>query len=168
MQLTFKLTEADLRAGYWEHRNLHPIRKWLFLIFPFFMSSCSVVGIYNSVINSQEYAIAGWAPVLAIGLIWIFGYWVLPRKTARRIFLTNPSMSAVQQMKIDEDGVQITSINFHSQMGWKTFAAWHEGRDYFSLYFSKLQYVVIPKRVMSQDEISEMSAIFSKHIPTRR
>lgn len=82
MQITYTITERDLREALTVHRDRTFFRKWLFRVFPLLSFLFCAYGVMQSVMHPGEEKLATYVPLLGVGIIWAIGLCALYRQQA--------------------------------------------------------------------------------------
>ncbi len=69
-----------------------------------------------------------------------------------------------KEMELDEEKVMHVSEGSYEVFSWETFVRANETEDYFFIFISSRQAVIIPKNQISQAEVEELRSLFDKHI----
>ena len=96
--------------------------------------------------------------VIAVGIFFLFLYWLQPKLAARRMILRSV------EWRLSNEGVHVQSEVASSDLSWKAFIKFREGRKVFLLYVQKGQGQFIPKRILSEAQLIDLRDILSAHI----
>jgi hypothetical protein len=89
-------------------------------------------------------------------LMWVGLLWGLPRWNASRQFLKQPGAQGERSVLLDGSGVHWHWNGGSSDIAWKNYVRWLEGKKQFLLYTSPACFNIIPKRGLTPDEIIEL------------
>lgn len=92
----------------------------------------------------------GWV-VLVFGAIWWFVFrWLLKRSLSQ-----NPQLREPRKVTIDPNGLQVEATSFSTDYQWGDFVEKVETSDVFLLFTSKLSALILPKRVLTPEQLVE-------------
>lgn len=96
--------------------------------------------------------------LVSIGLIaLVFGaiWWFLFRWLLKRSLSQNPQLREPRKMTIEQSGLQVEATSFSTDYQWEAFVEKVETSDVFLLFTSKLSALIIPKRVLTPEQLAE-------------
>jgi hypothetical protein len=155
MQISYTLTERDLREGFTVHRDRTSFTKWLFRVFPAVTFLFCAYGVVQSVIHPGEQKLATYVPVLGIGILWAILVWGGPRYTANKQFQCNKVMQLPRTLGWDDTGLHSACEVSSGDTAWNGLLDWREGESVFLLYYSPESFFVVPKRALTSEEVAE-------------
>jgi len=155
MQISYTLTERDLREALTVHRDRTAFRKWLFRVFPLVSFLFCAFGVMQSVMHPGEEKLATYVPVLGVGIIWAIGLWGGPRYTANKQFEGNKVMQLPLTLGWDDAGLHSTCEVSSGDTAWNALFDWREGESVFLLYYSPASFFVVPKRALTSEGLAE-------------
>lgn len=126
---------------------------WLFLV------------IFTAGLNGREIMhgsmsdrIAVLVPLIVAAMIFVALSWFAPVLRARKMILRDVVWT------FGEDRVeQITDVS-QAQLKWTAFLKYRETSKLFLLYIQKSQAQFIPKRVLSEEQMTELRVLLSAHV----
>lgn len=89
---------------------------------------------------------------------------LLIRRAQKKMYRRTANLHGRRTMATDETGVSFSGPAFSSRLEWSFFPRFVEDEKAFLLYQSDQVFNVIPKRSLSQNEISELKEAFTRHI----
>ena len=95
---------------------------------------------------------------------WIVLLRVSPWLGARTQFRKQPSAQVPKTLSLDGSGVQWRWDGGSADIDWKNFTKWQESKTHFLLYTSPIIFNLIPKRVLTEDQVSEVRLLLSQNI----
>ena len=157
MQVTYQLTQKDLREALTAHRNpsasifLRPVSYLLLL--GFFSGLCVLLAHFNSARFSTDLRL------LEFGSLWAAILWALPWVSARQQFFRTPSFSAPKAMSCNPDGILWDWDGGSTEVEWKSFIRLHETKRLLLLYTSPSFFQLVPKRAFNSEELANFRAL---------
>jgi len=132
-------------------------------------------------------ALPYWGLLTGLGALWVTLWWgfhwdwfmVLPlgfavaalsqpllfKRSARTAYRKNRSFHGPRSAAVDEQGMSFEGADFSSQLKWPFFLKFAEDEKSFVMYQSNQMFFFIPKRQLSQQEISTIREALIQHIP---
>ena len=88
------------------------------------------------------------------------------RKRIRKFYSekANSEFLLPKEIVIDNDGIIDRNEHSESKSSWRAFIKKVETREYFYLYSNGIQGLIIPKRHLTQEEITEIKLLLSKNL----
>jgi len=159
MEIRFKLTEEDglnaLRAS--------SMPSWMMFLFLLLLALLFLVGVF---LIDHDLALAGWIWLAVSAGIGIAVYEV-PRVRIRRSLTSNPSSQGEIVYVFDDSGSVVTFPTGESRLNWNAYTKYKETGTTFLLFFDRHRYALIPKRVMSAEQIGEFRRLLRANITSR-
>jgi hypothetical protein len=84
--------------------------------------------------------------------------------SARSQFAKNPVLREPRRVEFSDAGVKTDSGIASSQVSWKAFLRYVESIDTFLLYTSPACFVIVPKRVLQTEQVSELRRLLQTHV----
>ncbi len=167
MNITGQLTWQD----YLQAQFLHARRVWwgqLLVV----IAVLSLIGGYASAmvpdIAAQGRGVIGyylWLPILIVAAILFYYYVQLPRRI-RRIYEQQREMSSPFDHAITASGLATSNQYGHLDRPWEDFRKWKENKDLLLLYLSDVQFVLIPKRFCTAEQLEALRTYLrGNHVP---
>jgi hypothetical protein len=104
-------------------------------------------------------------PLFGLTLLWVGVLLGLPRWSARRQFLKQPGAQGQRTVSIDDSGFHWRWNGGSSDIAWENYVRVLEGKKQFLLYTSPACFNIIPKRVLTAEELLELRALLKQNIP---
>lgn len=167
MKITGQLTLQD----YLHAQSLHARRVWWVQLLVV-LAALPLIGGYVSVmvpdIAAHGWVNLGyylWLPVVIVLALLLYYFVALPRRV-RRLFEQQKALSAPFEHEITPDGLVSSNQYGRSTRPWAHFLKWKESRDILLLYVSDLQFVLIPKRFCTAEQLEALRAqLAQNHVP---
>jgi YcxB-like protein len=106
-------------------------------------------------------------PALPVIAIWLAILFFLPRWNAGRQFDKQPGAHGIKTVLFDDTGVHFRWDGGSSDLGWKHYVRWLEGKNQILLYPSPILFNVISKRGVSPERLAEIRLLLAEHISTK-
>jgi hypothetical protein len=104
-------------------------------------------------------------PLVVLFVAWfVFFLRVAPWWKARNQFRKQPSAHGQITMVLDEAGVHLRWDGSTSDLAWKNYIRWVEGKNQFLLYQSPALFNMVPKRALTPEQIVEFRVMLAEHI----
>jgi hypothetical protein len=137
-----------------------PAPPWSMFLFILLLALLFLVGIY---LVGHDYAVVGWA-WLALSVALGIAVYEVPRVQARRAIATNPSVQGEIVWTLDDTGTAATFPTGRSWMEWRAYTKYKETDYVFLLFYTSGRSAVIPKRVMSPEQVQELRSLLRAQI----
>jgi hypothetical protein len=164
MQIEYEISEQDFLEAQKLAIKKHPSRttRLIFRILPFW-------GLFL-------FLGVAW-PVFQRGFTWNTGM-ILPssfavlalaspllmQRARRNMYRKTLSLHGQRSVTVDQTGLKFSGSGYSSELEWEFFPKWAEDDKTFVLYQSNRTFNVIPKRALSQQEISGLREAFTRNI----
>jgi hypothetical protein len=162
VQISYQLTAADYRYGYYAFRNRSFFSRW--------MHRFSYVALFFCFATATLLAVTPRAktdttvPLYLLSLFWAYILWYPPYAMGSRMIKSNPSARALRTVDITDDGVHSHTELSDAHTDWKTFVGWTENDKVFAVHYSAITFAPIPKRAMTEAQQQEFRSLLQKHI----
>jgi hypothetical protein len=93
-----------------------------------------------------------------------FVQWMAPGHLAR-VIVSSPSMRGTRTIEVDERSLRFTHPTFQLELFWSYFIAYRETHDVFLLLQSEAAAQVLPKRAMTEGDISDLRNLLQQKLP---
>lgn len=90
---------------------------------------------------------------------------LLFKRSARTAYRKNRSFHGPRSAAVDDQGMSVEGPDFSSQVKWPFFLKFAEDDKTFVMYQTNQIFSLIPKRQLSQQEISTIREALTQHIP---
>ena len=161
MLITYELTRKDILAGVISNHQ-RSIILWLLARVAF---TFGIIGAFVGILCRNVPAVVNVFPLCVLLLLYAGLYiWVLPWWASRLLYSKNPSMQGSRSLRMDDSGVHFQWDGGSSDLEWKTFIRWFEGKNHFLLYTSRAHFHVVPKRALAEQQLPELRALLSQRV----
>ena len=165
MQLTFKLTRRDFYDAVVAHRN-KTFRKWVYLSLAL---SNFALGIYSFAESTEASVVVRSMPIILIAVFWAYVFWGHPWLSARKQYLKQPAAQSRRTVTFDEAGTHQRWNGSSTDVTWSNYTRLLESERSLLLFSSPVCCSLIPKRVLTPEQIAELRKLFEEHhIPKGR
>jgi len=83
---------------------------------------------------------------------------------AKKVYTKSPILSNEISLRISGKGIRYNKKSEGNTMPWETFLKYKENDKYYLIYTSPYQFNVIPKRVMNEAQMKEMTEYLAKYL----
>lgn len=139
-----------MRQGGWRRGLQYAVVAMLLLAFGFLLIPA---------IQDQDWSLLwplSW-PLIAGGVFLLYLYVIVPRRM-RQIYLQHKEMAAPFEHEITPAALVSTGQFGHAERPWNIFHKWRENDKLFLLYVSDIQFVLIPKRFCTREQLQALRA----------
>ncbi len=92
-------------------------------------------------------------PLLVIVLFIVLYYYVLFPRRVQRIYEQQKEMTAAFEHEITPEGLASSNKYGYANRPWGNFRKWRENKDLLLLYLSDIQFILLPKRFCTPEQI---------------
>ncbi len=97
-------------------------------------------------------------PFLVIVLFIVLYYYVLFPRRVQRIYEQQKEMSASFEHEITPEGLASSNQYGYANRPWGNFRKWRENKDLLLLYLSDVQFILLPKRFCTPEQLAALHA----------
>jgi len=157
-----RLTADDVVAAYRLHHRLS--RRWLVVVV--FVGILILFQFYSGVrIMLQSGAVYWPALIMGFAILFLFvNRWILLPRRARRIFQEQKSLQGEFEVTISNDVFASVSDYGATRQPWDDFVRWKEDPDVILLYQSRALFQILPKRVVTAEEMGQFRMFLGKQL----
>ena len=159
--------QEDFVEGLKAYRQRSTYHKWMWRLLPVIPISLVCLSIFLYFADSGTQALSNLFPLLVLTVIWSFFLWISPWLGARTQFRKQPSAQMLKTLLVDDSGVHWRWDGGSADIDWKNYLKWQESKTQFLLYTSPVLFNMIPKRILTQDQVSEARLLLSENIAAR-
>ena len=164
MQVSYELTQNDFIESFTAHRNRNVFSKWVRrLIISIVIVVLALVVFVLAVEHNLE-SLRNTGPMFLLVLGWAGVIWGLPRWSARRQFLKQPGAQGARSVELDESGAHWRWNGGSSDIEWKNYVRWLEGKNQFLFYTSPACFNIVPKRALEPMQLDQMRELLKLNI----
>ncbi len=167
VKINGQLTWQDIMHA----QNLHTRRVWWQQVIWYAAIVALVAGFLSAMIPDVRANGTGvlldylWLPIVIVLSLFLFYYVLLPR-SVRQLYEQKKEMSAPFQYDITPGGLAVSNAFGRSERPWSDFQKWKEDRNFLLLYFSNMQFIIVPKRLCTPEQVEELRAdLRENHVP---
>jgi hypothetical protein len=164
MEIRYELTERDFTEAYSVHRASKTWRKWAGRIFIWIAGLFTAVLLLGLLVKPSWEVAKGLLPFFAFVTLWIGVLWFLPRRSMRRQFLHQPGAHGPRTLTLDEEGVHWKWNGGSSDVEWKNYVRFVDGKNQILFYTSPACFNIVPKRALLPAELLDLRGLLEQHI----
>jgi YcxB-like protein len=165
MTLHFQFTLDDYRNAFRAHfrKGASALTRWTLRVGLVIGVFFFLAGVLLFVTGQRALSVV-LVPFL-LGALWTWiGTGQTYQLSARSQFAKNPMLREPRTIELNEDGVNTDAGIASSQMSWQAYLRYVESKDTFLLYTSPACFVIIPKRILQPEQMSELRQLMHAHI----
>jgi hypothetical protein len=166
MEITYELTQKDFTESFVAHRNRRPLIKWARRTLVWAVLVVLALVFVGSVRTGNTRTLMPFFAVVAFWLLVVAGlptWW-----SARRQFLRQPGAHGTRFVLFDDAGAHWRWNGGSSDIEWKNYVRFVEGKNQFLLYTSPACFNIVPKGAISREELSEARNLLKQRIPAEK
>jgi hypothetical protein len=164
MQISYELTQNDFTESYSVHRNRKTWLKWARKIFIRIAVLFAAVILFGFLIKPSVQQAKGLAPLFVLIAMWIGVLWLLPRWMMRRQFLGQPGAHGPRSLTLDATGAHWRWNGGSSDVDWKNYIRWTEGKNQILFYTSPACFNILPKRAIAAEQLNAIRSMLTQNI----
>ncbi|WCR55310.1 YcxB family protein [Bartonella clarridgeiae] len=103
-----------------------------------------------------------------ICIIWALNYYVLVTHKAHRLVKSNQQIGLKQIWQWDDHALAIRNSYIHGTYPFRLFYDWHEYPNFIALYISEEKFNILPKAIMTKEQLADLRTILSREITSPR
>jgi hypothetical protein len=168
MEVTYELNQRDFFDALIAHRNRSVFKKWSFRLAVSIVSFLVGVGLLQLALNPKTETLSTFGPLFVFAVMWVALLWASPWLSARKQFSKQPGAQGPRTLLLDGSGVHWRWNGGSADVEWKNFIRFVECKTEFLLYTSPACFNMVPKRVLTPDQISELRDLFAQNVPSNR
>jgi hypothetical protein len=164
MEITYELTQKDFTESFVAHRNRRPFVKWARRSIVWVTLLGLAFLLFGSIRSGNTRALLPFFGVVGLWLLVLAGlpmWW-----GARRQFLKQPGARGVRTVSFDDIGAHWRWSGGSSDVEWRNYVRSVEGKNQFLLYTSPACFNIVPKRALSQEDLSQVRSLLKQRILT--
>ncbi len=161
IQATVELTEADIEEGLGSLPRARATR----LLGALTPVAVAALLLYRWQEERDRNLLAGVAILMVLALLFLRNP---VRRLAQRVYASLPEAARRFEVRIDEEGVVITSNAESSPLPWGEIWRVRESNRSFMLFLSRKDAQILPKRSLSSGDITHFRALAARHVRPRQ
>jgi hypothetical protein len=167
MQISYELTVDDFTQAYAVHRNGRVVTRWVRRGFILLTVLLVLVGILMLAFRATPGSAATGRNLLFLAGLWSACIWLWPWWFMRRQFLKQPGAHGPRTVTLDEAGVRWKWSGGASEIDWKNYIRYVEGKNLILFYTSPAAFGILPKRSLSHEQLNDLRGMLKQFIPIR-
>jgi hypothetical protein len=168
MEITYELAQKDFYESFITHRNSSVFRKWFLRLIVFFVLALLAFGMLGAVMRPYAQAWSNLIPLSIFAALWVVLLWASPWLSARKQFSKQPGAQGPRTLSVDSAGVHWRWSGGSSDVEWKNYIRYLEGKSVFLIYTSPVCFNMVPKRALTPDQMAEFRALLAQNISRGR
>jgi hypothetical protein len=168
MEVTYELVQRDFFDALIAHRNGSAFRKWTFRLVVLIVCLLAGLLLLQFALNPKSEPLAAFGPLFVFAVIWVALLWASPWLSARKQFSKQPGAQGPRTLVLNASGVHWRWNGGSADVEWKNYIRYLESKNEFLLYSSPAVFNIVPKRVFTPDQISELRELFAQNVSSKR
>lgn len=164
MQITFELTEKDFVEAHAAHCSKNPSLKWNRAI----SYGCLVLVlgafIFYAIARDAPFDLTSSLPLLALAVMWFVIIRYYARWTVRKQFRNQPGAHGSRTVTFDADGAHWRWDGGSSDMAWKNYTRWVQGKNQILFYTSPAGFNILPTQGLPPQQIVDLRELLKQNI----
>jgi YcxB-like protein len=165
MEIAYELSQGDFIEAYAAHRNRSSWRKWSRRVSVWITGLITAVILFGLLVKPSAQDAKVLMPYFGFVGMWLLIIVFVPRWNIRRQFLQQPAAHGPRHLLLDSLGTHWRWTGGSSDVEWKNYIRWVEGKNQLLVYTSPACFNVIPKRVLADEQLAELRKLLKQHIP---
>jgi hypothetical protein len=165
MDIAYELTQRDFTEAYAAHRDRSSWSKWSRRVSVWITGLITSFILFGLLVKPSAQDAKVLMPYFGFVAMWLLIIVFLPRWSIRRQFLQQPAAHGPKTLLLDSLGAHWRWIGGSSDVEWKNYIRWVEGKNQFLVYTSPACFNVIPKRVLADEQLAELRGLLKQQIP---
>lgn len=158
MELSFQPTAGDYRQAFHAHRERTAATRWFWRISYILLAVILILPLAKQHPRAENFV----TPLALIGMVLAIVVF-LPHRAAKQM-ITDKGASALSRVEISGEGIRSQTALSDSKLSWDMVSKWIENRSVFVVYLSPVSFFPIPKRAMTETQISELRELLNRHV----
>jgi hypothetical protein len=164
MQIGYQLSEKDFVEAYAAHCSKNPSLKWNRAI----SYGCLVLVlgafIFYAIARNPPFNLTSYLPLLALAVMWFVIIRYYARWTVRKQFRNQPGAHGSRTVTFDTDGAHWRWDGGSSDIAWKNYTRWSEGKNQILFYTSPACFNILPTQGLSSEQVTEIRELLKQNI----
>lgn len=167
MQIVYQISRKDFEAASWLAQRKGPLPKAIQFYFRIGFTCFWVLGIMGpALVHPTRRGLLGAASFAAFGVSLLLVQLYLTRLTFRRQYRRSAGLHQRITLTIDESGLQFASLLEETRSSWTVYRRFAEDGSSIILFRgNNLDFVTIPKRALTGQQVAELRSHLSAHLP---
>ena len=166
MNFEYQLTEQDFVDAFRAHwcrsltwRIMRPVGLVLLV-------GLVVLSIFVARGRSYDQAFQAILPLAILIVFWAV-LLLSPVWQVKRLFRKNPDSHRPTKVEMDDESIRTRSADSESTMRWTKFVSFVESEKSFLLYPSAMGFNILPKRVLTSEQIEQLRTLIARHVSAK-
>ena len=142
--------------------------KWAYRIFFWMIVALAGVIFISFLVQPNTQAGKDLLRFLGLVLFWIVLLWVFPRWNMKRQFRNQPGAHGPRTLILDNDGVRWRWDGGSSEVAWKNYIRWVEGKQQILFYTSPACFNILPTGELEAARLSELRELLKQNIQSAK
>jgi hypothetical protein len=171
MEVTYQLTESDLKDALGAWRSRRRWFKWLLFVVAFWMVALAAAGVVTYLLRPDPKFLTIFRPFWIVSALWIvwFAFWLRsPARSARKQFSSQPALQSPRTMSANENGVRWRWDGGNADLAWNNFVHFMETPGLFLLLPAPKIFNVVPKRAFGPEELEAFRSLVKRNVRERK
>jgi hypothetical protein len=168
MEINFELALQDFYDSIRAHRTRSAFSKWSYRLLLFILCFGPGICLINLVFNPLSRFLEDGLPLLLLGAFWLLVLWILPKWNVRRQFIKQPSAHGPKKLSLDAAGLHWKWSGGSTDLEWQHFTRVLESKKQFLFYSSPVVFNVLPKRVLTVDQMADIRKLLATYLPQEK
>jgi hypothetical protein len=163
MEIAYELTQTDFVEAFATHRKRNSTGK-MFLLVLYWIGVAFACYLVWGVVRAHD--TTKLFLLLFLVTFWIVVVEIYPRWNVRRQFVKQPGAHGPRKLILDASGVHWRWNSGSADVEWRNYTGLIEGPTQILFYGSPSGFNILPKRVLSPDQLSELRILLAENIRT--
>lgn len=165
MEIQYELTKKDFLEAFAAHRDRNPTSKLIRVVLFWGLIAFAAVMFYSFVQADRAMSAL---PLLLGAILWLVALGMLQRSFIGRQYTKQPGARGPRTITLDDSGTHWKWSGGSSDVEWKNYTAWVEGKSQILFYTSPAGFEILPKRAMATEQLDELRTLLQQNIHTRK
>jgi len=164
MEIPHHLTEQDFVEAHTVHHKRSIVIKWIGRICLAFTILMAVAVFGGAIYDPRQRTVANLLPISFLLVLWFYVLRIYPRWNMRRQFRNQPGVQGPRTVRFDADGAHWRWDGGSSDVAWKNYIRWAEGKGQILLYMSPSSFEILPTRGIQAAQLAELRGLLKRNI----
>jgi len=164
MKISYELRQQDFVDAFAAHRKSKPITRWTRPIVITFAGLVILLLLVNVLVQRTYESLTSAMPAFIVFVLWFSMLWAFPRWAARKQFRGQPGAQGLRTLELDQSGTHSQWNGGAMDIEWKNYVRFAEDQNVFLLYSSPVAFNIVPKRVLTADELNGIREMLQQKI----
>ena len=164
MQITYELTPKDFSEAYADHRDRKLLAKWSVRLFSVVIVILAATAVFAFVMKPFGAALSTAAPLLVLIAFYVVVLWLLPSWSMQRQFRQQPGAHGPRTLTLDALGAHWKWEGGTSDIEWKNYIRFVEGKNQILFYTSPAAFTLVPKRALLPEQLDAIRGLVQQYM----